>query len=66
MLPHILKLETRARRMVTFTPRLLHLRYVLVRRLSGLRAGLEVVEKRRNYCPCWESNLDSTVVQPVI
>jgi hypothetical protein len=34
--------------MVAFTPRLPHPRYIFVRRLSGLRAGLEVVEKRKN------------------
>jgi hypothetical protein len=32
---------------------------------AGPRAGLNIMEKRRIYCPYRESELDSSVVQPV-
>jgi hypothetical protein len=32
---------------------------------EGLRAGLDILEKRNFSCPYWESNLDFLVVQPV-
>jgi hypothetical protein len=31
----------------------------------GTRAGLDIMERREISCPYWESNPDSSVVQPV-
>lgn len=31
----------------------------------GPRAGLDVLKVEKLFCPCWKSNNDSTVVQPV-
>jgi hypothetical protein len=31
----------------------------------GPRVGVKVVEKRKIFCPCQESNPDSSAVQPV-
>jgi hypothetical protein len=59
--PIILKLGTRWRRIVSFTPRSLYLRgksplYQLDRRLGGLqsRTGRGVEEKNSHHCPCQE------------
>jgi hypothetical protein len=32
----------------------------------GPRAGLDAVEKRKIFCPCWKSNLGFSVVQLIV
>jgi hypothetical protein len=37
----------------------------LIRGWVGLTPGREAVQRRRNLCPCQESNTDSSAVRPV-
>jgi hypothetical protein len=32
----------------------------------GSRTGLDFTEKKKIYCPYWESNSDSSVFQPIV
>ena len=55
----------RCRYAANIKPRPLYTRYRLDRKLTGPQSQWEHSGEEKNVCRCWDSNPDSTVVQPV-